>query len=1091
MAVSQAQIITFNSITVLGVNAVSAVDRSDPLSFIQWLPYNKAIYSTPENALALYQQYLTNWYAVKGASQQDLSNAVQYLYVNLINEISINYTTVDEQRYLSNLDVTNPRDLAIAVPFFSKKIKDVCLYYTTLRETAQTATTQYNLKGSNIGITTLLYNTISNALQSQDLTQTINTLNLSISSIRNNMVLNIEDIYDLTPDYFDVNPTLPTSAYNTSNDLRSTYFKANQTAVDPFLTLDFNQSIINAILQYPIYSSELGTQLFINPAIQPSQLNFLKDSEFINTVNTGNVRDLTLNTEIVNQEKYIGTDFYYVVTDSTLTSYTSGQLFAANSEFANVLNKRYPTIAAVPSTEFLKTGKQLGLFFKPDKIGLLHFTNFKFRSYIDLANLQPGTVYYFPDPVKYGNVTSNTQQNFKSPLTFFEENYFNKVDFSNQYRFGDVDTNPYYQLFRSYQSREQTLEYSNAGISRYTDYQDFFTGGLDTIWNNIDVYPLTPISQYPIDQRTQELLTNNSNLFQFKSDIYGNQYGLYKATSSIKAPLSSPFIPESSITDLVLDNSAFKTPLPLIVNPINCGQLNPLSGSQPTIIIQSYGFNFEAFSTSYVSSYFNINIPDCETFINPNGDLWIDSDSDLKSYDPNTYGLYYSILAEGGLTHTGRPAYSGSLVAYTSAGIPAVSGTSLSATFAYSTSSLPVYDGYWFTVDYYDGDLNVIKNYDPFTPQQFIYDYIEQNTFVNKSVSGLNTTLDFSLTGENIDQSLYESRNIVNGTLYCRTPDSSLIAPFSAALSSVYTKYTTISAFDTSTNTINTIGNEINNECVGFDVYYDVLQIETNNHLIFDKIQFSYINNSIPGSVTYSYLYRGYNPNLEKFSNAWLNASDKQLIVCQTKLYTSTVNGVDPLSATNYKTIYPKIYVVNLNSPQFLQLYPSTADSNLPLSSVIQYSLSSTDIDNTLNIIEVEKPILTFNSSTDIYDLTYLCKDAANAFYTVNTKFRYINGVLSVLATTIYTPSSNTLHQNFGTYSLTGTILASPFNTYNVIKNTYNPINNGIGYIDNQDYTFTFTGRSLTDFLLVEYGSSIPSLTGYLVQQDGTSYIAL
>jgi len=1081
MAASQAQVITFNSITVLGVNATSAVDRIQPLSFIQWLPYNKATYSTPENSLAQYQTYLTKWYTVTGSSQQDLSNAVQYLYVNLINEIIINYSTVDERRYLSNLDFTNPRDLAIAVPFFSQKLKDVCLYYTTLRETAQTATTQYNLKGSNIGITTLLYNTISNALQSQDLTNTITTLNLSISTIRNDMVLNIEDIYDLTTDYFDVNPTLPASAYDTTNDIRQKYFKANQVSIDPFLTLDFNQSIINAILQYPIYTSQLGEQLPINPAILPSQLNLLKDSDFINTVNTGNAGDLTINTDITEQQKYIGADFYYVITDSTLTTYTSGQLFTANSEFANVLNKRYPTIAAIPSQEFLKTGKEMGLFFKPDKIGLLHFTNFNFKSSVNLANLKPNTVYYFPDPAKYGNVTSNTQQNFVTPLTFFEQNYFNKVDFSNQYRFGDVDTQSYYQLFRGYQSREQTLEYSNAGLSRYTDYQDFFTGGLDNIWNNIDVYPLTPIGQYPVDQRTQDLLTSDSTLFQFKTDIYGNQYGLYKSTSTIKAPLSSPQILDASITDLVLDNSIFNAPATLSANLINCGYLNPLSGSQPTIIIQSYGFNFEAFASDYVSSNFIINISDCETFIDPNNNLWIDLESDFTSYNPDIYGLYYNTLVECGLTNTGQPAYSGSLIEYTSGGIPTVSGTSLSASFAYPTSGLPVYDGYWFTVDYYNSNEILIPDYDPFTPQQYIYDYTEQNNFVPERLPGLSSTIDFSLTGDIIDQSLYQSRNLTNGTLYYRAPDSSLITPFSAALSAVYIKYTTLSAYDTTLNTINTIGNEINTECVGFDVYYDVLQIETNNHLIFDKIRFDYTNNTVPGSITYSYLYRGYNPRLEKFSNAWFNEANKQIIVCQTKLYTSNINGVDPLSATNLKTIYPKIYSVNLNSPQFLQLYPYAADQNLLLSDVAQYSLSSTNIGETLNVIEVEKPTLTFNSSTDIYDLTYLCKDAANAFYTVNTKFKYINGILTVLSTTIYTPSSNTLHQNFGTYSLSSTIVLPTFNTYSILGNT-------IGYIDTDDSTFTFTSEVLTSFLLAQSGINF---TAYLTQQDGISYIAL
>jgi len=1037
MAASQGQIIDFNSITVLGVNAISAVDRSEPLSFIQWLPYNKQTYTTPENSLIQYQSYLTDWYAVQNISTVELAGAVQNLYVNLINEIVLNYSTVEEQRYLSNLDVTNPRDLAIAVPFFSKKIKDICLYYTTLRETAQTATLQYNLKGSNVGVKTLLYNTISNALQSQDLTNTIATLNLSVSAIRNNMVLNIESIYDLTPDYFDINPTAPTSAYDTYGDIRETYFAANQVDIDPYLTLDLNQSIANAILKYPFFTSQLGTQLAITPAVTPTQLNFLKDADFINNVNTENAKDLTILTQLTEQQKYIGADYYYVITNSTGTSYTSGQLFTANSEFANVLNKRYPTIAAVPSQEFLKTGKEVGLFFKPDKIGLLHFTNFDFAASVNLNSLQPNTVYYFPDPDKYGNVTSNTQQNFVTPLEFFERNYFNKVDFSNQYRFGDVNSKPYHQLFRSYQSREQTLEYSDFGISRYTDYEDFFTGGLDTIWNNIDIFPLTPIEQYPVDQRTQELLTIDSTLFQFKSDIYGNQYGLYKPTSTIKKPLSSPYIADINISDLVIDSGTYSTTLSADTT-INGGYLNPLS-SLPTVVIQSYGFKYEAFTPAYVSSNFIISIDDCATFTAPTSTLWIDTVSQLNTYNSNQYGLYYNTLVECGLTTTGTAAYSG-----------------LTASFTYPTSGLSVYDGYWFLVDYYDNNLNLVREYDPFIPQQYIFDYTEPATFVTNRLSGLDTTIDFSLTGENIELSLYDKRNRTYGAIYCRTPDSSLIAPFSAALSSIYTKYTSITSQDVSDG-VATIGDEINTECVNLDVHYDVLQIETSNYLIFDKIRYNYTNNTVPGSLTYSYIYRGDNLAYEKFSNTWFSESTNQLIFCQTKLYTTFINNIDPLSATNYKTVYPKIYVVDINSPKIIQIYPYTTDQNLPLSSVIQYSLSGTSM-STLDIIEVEKPVLSFNDTTSIYDLSYLCKDASNTFYTVNIKFKFINGVLTIVSETLYKPSNNALHQNFGTYGSTA-------GTYNTIilptlcaSNIYGAYT---GFIDVYDSTFTYGVSSM------------------------------
>jgi len=342
----------------------------------------------------------------------------------------------------------------------------------------------------------------------------------------------------------------------------------------------------------------------------------------------------------------------------------------------------------------------------------------------------------------------------------------------------------------------------------------------------------------------------------------------------------------------------------------------------------------------------------------------------------------------------------------------------------------------------------------------------------------LSTTIDFSLTGTGQNYSLYEERNIVPGTLYCRTPDSTIIAPLSTALSAIYTKYTTISAYDTLTNKINTLGNEINLECINFDVYYDVLQIETSNHLIFDKIRFNTVSNTVAGSITYSYIYRGNYPHFEKFSNTWFNETQKQLIVCQTKLFTTYINNIDPLSATNYKSIYPKIYAVDLNYPQPKQIYPYTADQNLSLSAVSQYSLSGTNIQ--LNIVEVEKPILTFNSLTDIYDLTYLCKDAANAFYTVNIKFKYINGVLTILTTTLYTPSSNTLHQNFGTYGLSSTFVLPSLSTYSILGNS-------IGYINAADSTFTFNTVSLTGNFLEAQTSLTSPLSDLEAQISLTS----
>ena len=501
-----------NSITAV-VPPVNPVDRLNPLTFTDWLSYNTQLFTTTSEFLNRYQSYLNNWYAAKGMSVEQASTSVQAYYTNLIDEIVINYTSVDEQRYLQNINTSDPRDLAIIVPFLSQKIKEICLYYCGLRDEVKTASTQYNLKGSNIGIENLLYVNIIKALQSQDIGIQLTSLNLTLSSISDNIIIDIEDLYDTYTDYYDISPTLPASAYNANTGLRNEYFSLEQNDIDPYLFINFNQSILKAILAYPFYTIELGTNNFtIDPLVDSSQLNLLKDSDYISTVNDSNVDNLNLQIQSQEITKYIGADFYYIATASTQTAYTSGLLFKANSEFANVLNKRYPTVASVPSEEFLKTGKEIGLFFKPDKIGLSNFTNFNFTPSIDLSKLQPNSVYYFPDPSKYGNVSGNSKLDFESPLTFFENNYFNKIDYSNQYTFGDVASDPYYQTFRAYQSREQTLNRSYFGVQRYTDSQDFFTGDLKTIWSNEDVFPITPFNEYPVAERTEALLPINKTL---------------------------------------------------------------------------------------------------------------------------------------------------------------------------------------------------------------------------------------------------------------------------------------------------------------------------------------------------------------------------------------------------------------------------------------------------------------------------------------------------------------------------------------------------------------------------------------------------
>jgi len=104
------------------------VDKNSPLTFIQWLQYNSFLYTNTKDFLVRYQSYLNNWFFANNTTKENSQLIIKQYYITLINEIVLNYSTVDERRYLQNLDYTDNNDLALAIPFFAKKIKEICFY---------------------------------------------------------------------------------------------------------------------------------------------------------------------------------------------------------------------------------------------------------------------------------------------------------------------------------------------------------------------------------------------------------------------------------------------------------------------------------------------------------------------------------------------------------------------------------------------------------------------------------------------------------------------------------------------------------------------------------------------------------------------------------------------------------------------------------------------------------------------------------------------------------------------------------------------------------------------------------------------------
>jgi hypothetical protein len=988
-----------NSLTSL-TPSEEVIDELEPLSFVDWVKYNKENVPDTNVYISRYNSYLQNWFIGKNLTQEASEVTIQKLYVGLINEIVLNYTTPDEKRFLKNIDTNNPRDLVTVVPFFAQKIKNICLYYSTLREDIKFSAIQSNLNGSNFGIEKLIYNSLVKTLEADDIVEYINTLNLSLSSIRDNAQIKVEDIYDVYPNYFDVSSTKSASAYNSISDVRSQTFSLNQYDIDPYLFLDLNQSILRAILAYPFYLIELGSNLTIDPKVDSTQLTFLKDSNYTTLINTESIDELNLLNRAQAITKYMGTDFYYLQTNSVGTPALTGLLFKADSAFANYLNKRYPSVAAVPSTEFLRTAKEQGLFFKPDKIGFLNFSNFKFIPFVK-ENLEPNTLYYFPDPYKLGNISSLTKEEFNSPFEFFEDNTANTTSFANQFDYGSARTEPWLQTFRSYQSREQTLDKGIFGVSRYVDSQGFFTGKIKELWSNEDVYPLVPANKFPIDERQETLLSLFKTLIQYKSDIYGNDYGLYKDIEPDKVTNLLQSTPLPSVSEcLALNGHLFYDPISgydFNYNIVNT-QLNysgvtlktSTTTSGPAVSsngnwslssidwsIVSYRFLPEIFCEDYINIVYKCNIKDGSTFVIPPSTFLPDFPSDSPAYNPNSSGLYYDELIDGGVSHLNPPTYRANFT--------------YQGDFNFTPPLTAIQD--------FDGNLFVVANSaEPcgslFEPEPL---YTEQSFFLDYHIPLRETEVDTEMKGILEKRTIYESSKIDYGQLYFRNGSSTVIAPISAALSASFIKYPS------------EIINEINTKLINFDVFYDIITFETEHYVIFDSIRFNLGADKITqGSGRQVYLTKDQNMPFDRVSNVWFNEADKNLIICRMTLLPEN-------SATNYKVVYPKIYLFDLKTEAFNQIYPTKKDSSLTFNDLRIFSLIDKSIN--LEITEIDSPILSYNDDINLYKLSYIGRDTSNCPYIFIIEFNYITGVVKIKSVTVYKPNNDVAHQNFADYN--------------------------------------------------------------------------
>lgn len=980
-----------DSITLLG-NVYIAKDYQSPFSFSSWLGSFKQFNETPEVYIDSYRRYLSEWYKIKNNIILTNEETIILSYITIFYDLKLTYFTQEEKRFLTTLDYNSKQDIDIAIPFFARKIKAICRNLSDLRENVKAQPVKLNLGGTKETLQNILFDTIYVSYNDTELKTEFYKSDIDGTYILNNTRVLIEDLYDDT-DYYKL------SGYSQQVEIESDLF------------LNFTNAIINELENVEYIVPELSKYLTYTPTPNPNNLTVLYNKDYINTINDG----LSSNLNLVNYknlvEKFAGTNFYYLSTNSLSQSVT-GILFETNSDSANDQNIFNIKFAIKQSTENLYTAKDVGGFYLPQRIGLLYYNPIKSSFSLNTQSLPPNSVIIFPDPAVYPYSTSG-QISFVYNTTIF------KHTLSDQYIYGDIKNDEKLPDFKGYQSLNQSLESDFNNVSKPSDSVSFFKSNKNNIWLNPDVYSTAGSAVYPVSARQLKLLVdNNADIIKFRTDVYGNSYALFKSvykTENIQPKYELTYIcnhfdgfylnwPRYSQLDF-----NYTATTPEIADYIRTGQIantfdqlssvnyyqfNPLTKLIDVNEIPMFalsGSYYYVFGGSFIDKY-------CNTIDNPiyvgtrtyDGYTFINEYNSKKLYETpstdsplwpgnisNILNLYYQVLVEGGVNNYAlRPTFTQP---------PTFKPAALSGTgWTFTTENKIIEGGTFLYVTVENGK---VVNYNPFALRANDF-YSQGAPYYNNTLSSATTQYSY-ISGLSSNEDIYTKRNITLGDVYVRTGNNTIISNIDTALSANFVRFPIA------------VRDEIQNNLIDFDVIYDTLLIKTTNYRVIDRINYDYNTNKFIGNFLPAiYISRNQNDlSINKFGDYFYNEDYKNLLFFNTTL-SNSVSG-------NLKIIYPVVYKFGLADYDFKQIYPNP-DTNLTQFSITNYlSGYYTDglVDNyqyIFNPQNCDEPTVTYNEVTDIYTMVTKVYDNAGAYCIQELQFRFIGGTFTLLTNKCY-----------------------------------------------------------------------------------------
>jgi hypothetical protein len=213
----------------------------------------------------------------------------------------------------------------------------------------------------------------------------------------------------------------------------------------------------------------------------------------------------------------------------------TGELVTPLIPYAHLSNRHYPTYASAPSVGDLYTTKDSGGYMIPKLFGVSTAVSKNNANSLNTSNINN-------DPTKrsttviYGELNHYTSDRGLSkndqiaPITSIDiDARWMKASITEGQKAGIIVNARQHQEFMPYQTQYENKGINDNGLFRQgNDTYDPWFGDLDITWENEIEWPPNSRQQYDIAGWYNQHNMDDKQVYQWKTDIFGNQYALLK-----------------------------------------------------------------------------------------------------------------------------------------------------------------------------------------------------------------------------------------------------------------------------------------------------------------------------------------------------------------------------------------------------------------------------------------------------------------------------------------------------------------------------------------------------------------------------------